>query len=184
MLIFSCSNNNVSQEQVEQKFELSDLNMDLNRLNFKLPQTLFTYANQTELVEQSDSKITGLLEEIDDIVNANQKITNVLFDISFEDGVAQLNYVHFLDVPNEDIIPVGDVSNTIFPNIDWDRLLNGASCPEGYTNNGSCSTSSCVSETAEAILTGEGGINSNGDCAEIRFNRGLLSVRICSRECD
>ncbi|MEN8880293.1 MAG: hypothetical protein ABF311_08980 [Polaribacter sp.] len=181
LLVSSCSKNQSVVEQDELNIDLSTIKLDLNKLKLNEPQVLFSYKNLEELKLQADSTIKELIEEIDDIVASNENITNVLFDLKFNKGVSTLDNVYFLDAKNREIINISENRDSQRIEFDWDSFLNGAPCPNGYTNNGSCSSASCISETTTTILTD--GLEGNGDCSEIRYNRGLVSVRICSRSC-
>jgi hypothetical protein len=178
MFLLACTEDGSDLKQQEVTIDLSHLKFNLESLDLKKPQMVYEYQNKTELKEKTAQFMTAIFEEIDGLIQSNSKITNVLFQLEFAKGIATLKEVYVLDGKNEVVIS-GPVGRT-----DWDALFNGARCPQGWDDNGSCSSASCVATTTQEILTDpDAGINSSGDCTQIQFNRGLLSVRICSRGC-
>jgi hypothetical protein len=177
-LLISCSDTETEVRNQELNIDLTQLKINLDSLHLGEAQVVFEYQTKKQLKEKSDAFIISIFEEIDGIIKSNSKITNVVFTLKFTKGTAILKDVYVLDAKNETVIS-DPPSKT-----DWDALWNGARCPQGWTDNGNCSSSSCVANTTQEILTDpDAGINSSGDCTQIQYNRGLLSVRICSRSC-
>lgn len=187
LTFYSCSENAEDVKQVESKKDFTKLNINFNNLDFNKSELLFTYRNIQDATEKSENFIKTINNEIDAVIKSNQDITNILYTLSLSDGKAVLEDVLILNAKDKLILNKPDADN--YKNksslgINWDAILNGAGCPSGWTDNGSCSTPDCVANTTEEILEDpDSGINSSGDCTEIRYNRGLLSVRICSRSC-
>lgn len=186
LTFFACNEDTTSTQLDETSIDLSNLRISLDGLNFNKPQIVFKYQNIKEAKEKASLFTKLIFDEIDEVIESDKKITNVLYTLKFEKGVAALEDVYVLNAKEKVIInsPNNNTLNRDPLDIDWESVLNGARCPAGWTNNGSCSSSSCVAETTQEILTdSDGGIGSSGDCVEVRYNRGLLSVRICSRSC-
>lgn len=181
---YACSNDNSDTQQEELQLELSDLKINLDALDFNKPQTVFTFKDQKDAKIKSNILITTISNEIDDIIASNDEITNVLFKLKFNNGKAILYDIYVLNAKKRIIIngTVNTAKNE--PSIDWESVMNGARCPSGWNDNGSCSSRNCIANTTAEILSDpDGGINSSGDCTQIQYNRGLFSVRICSTSC-
>lgn len=177
---FSCHDDATPIHQEEVAIDLSNLNIKLDQLDFSKPQLLFTYKNASDLTEKMQASNKEIAQEIDQLMQSKKDITNIVYNIKFSKGSAILTDFSLLDAKNK--IVLNDRQKDI-SDIDWDGIMNGAACPDGWTNQGSCASADCVSQTTEEILTGDGGINSSGDCVTVRYNRGLFGVRICSSGC-
>ena len=180
---FACSEDSSDIKQEELNLDLSNLKLELNELDFNNSQLAFNYRDNKEASEKSEEFIKIVFAEIDEMIKSNKEITNVLFKLNFSKGKAVMKDIYVLNGKDK-IVLNGSSSPKSVPNIDWESILNGASCPEGWTDNGTCSGRACIANTtAEILQDPDGGINSSGDCVEIQYNRGILSVRICSRSC-
>ncbi len=181
---FACSDEISSVKQEELNLDLSDLKLNLEELNFNKPHFIFEYQNSIDAKSKSDLFLKSAFDEIAEIKKSNKEITNVLFRLSFDKGIAKMENIYILNAKDRIILNApkgGNLNTKSLPYIDWDSLVNGGRCPEGWTDHGSCQTTSCVAETTQSILTDpNNGINSSGDNVTINYNRGLFGVRICS----
>lgn len=183
IILNACHDDNTLIDENDLSLDLSQLKISLQKLDLNKPQVVFSYKNAKEAQEKSQSFIKIISKEIDDLIESKEQVTNVLFTLSFKNSTATLRDIYVVNLKDKMVLNDSSLLKSS-TDTDWDSVLNGASCPDGWTDQGTCSGRKCIADTTAQILQDpEGGINSNGDCVEIQYNRGLLSVRICSKPC-
>lgn len=165
ILMISCS------KKDDFKDDLSLKNLDLTELNFGLNQKEFIV--NIDLNNQKDVSIFSdeLINEIDEII-AGQKNVYIKFTLVLDRKNKNLKITNFSK---------NEVVNSLNSKSFGDPLddLMG-SCPDGWTDEGNCSSAACVKKKIGAVLTK---VEGNGDCQRVQVSRGWVSAKICSQSC-
>lgn len=143
---------------------------------------LFEANNVGELNYHVDTTLHNFNQELEDIRAQHSNVDLILYNLTFNNNIAVVTDLYFLDTENEEVIDVFGTNSFGSPGL-WlavgDLLLG--KCPDGWTSAGSYSTSNGIANATKEILTP--GLQGNGDCVQIQYARGLLSVQICHRKC-
>ena len=155
-VLFSCSNDN--DELINQSF--SDLNFGLNK-----SQKVKLNLNDKKKVSKFSS---DLIDELDALINDNKKLLIQLeLRVSKESNLVIIERIKKID------------RSKLKRKSDPIEELMG-SCPDGWTNEGNCSSANCVKQKVASVLSK---IESKGDCWRVQVSRGVFSAKVCSQEC-
>lgn len=159
------------------KFDLSG--MDLSLDNF----VLFEAKDQAEFEHNLPKALAALNTEIEELKKKDTRIDLVLYKLTFENYKATISDVKFIDSKNKTFITIGDNNALSIPPSKWaeiEELVKGK-CPDGWIEGGTASSESGVAAITKQILAPN--LDSTGDCVQIQYARGLLSVKICFKKC-
>ena len=191
VFLMSCENegeeNLVEQKNVEQSSTVENA----ERLGETF--TLMTYSSLEELQDKLPDAIASIIDDAQDIIANDERITDAFINLRFSDGKAYIGEVVFYNQDNEEIVS-GQIldfntlfyeqisSTTTFP--DFSGLVG--SCPTGYTSVGTCDTlsskvKSCVTEKVATFMSNS--LNDIGDCANVQVSIGAFVTRICGKTC-
>jgi hypothetical protein len=182
----SCEKN---QELDEVKFK--DFKVNLSNAKITSNPYLIVYDDIPSLLDKLDSAIDDFYADILDEKNNDPRITDVLANIKFYDGKAIVTEIYFLDASKEELINglVFDETLGTYQQvntfINWDIVLNGASCPSGYSQVGSCNNvnnpENCISNALNQYLSAN--LTGIGSCVDVNIKVGLINTRICGKNC-
>ena len=144
---------------------------------------IFEAGNEEELKHHIDTTLKNFDDELEEIRRQYENVDLITYNLTFSNNKAFITNLYFLDTANQKVIDVFETTvNSVSP-VFWAgvvEILLGK-CPEGWTNNGSYSSEKGISAQTEKILVPS--LQKNGDCVDVRFARGLLSVQIFSKKC-
>ena len=155
-----------------------DLNLKNLKIDLKISDVLFEF-NQENLKNKTVEKMNNLTFESRLLLNENPKATNVIYNLTIKNNKVYIDNVSLINVNNKKIIKSVKYHSKIEP--DLDLLFNGARCPKGFSQVGSCSNVS--GETQECVggyLAGyfSENISGVGDCATVQVNVGYFNTRV------
>jgi hypothetical protein len=164
-LVISCNQN----EDYQDNLDLS--NLDFSELNFGL--------NEKEIVINIDLNNQKLINEFsNELINEIDELIDGKKDIYY-------NFTLILNKKNKSLKIINISKNQIYYTLhaksagDPIEDLMG-SCPDGWTDEGNCSSADCVKKKVGAVLTK---VESNGDCQRVEVSRGFISAKVCSQSC-
>lgn len=143
---------------------------------------LFEANNVGELNYHVDTTLHNFNQELEDIRAQHSNVDLILYNLTFNNNIAVVTDLYFLDTENEEVIDVFGTNSFGSPAL-WlavgDLLLG--KCPNGWTSAGSYSSESGIANATKEILAP--GLQGNGDCVQIQYARGLLTGQITQRKC-
>ncbi len=143
---------------------------------------LFKAYNSKELNGHIQKTLNGFNEELEAIRKKHPNVDLVVYKLNFKQNQAFVTDLYFLDTKSEKVIDVFESkTNSSFPSLTVLADIFLGKCPEGWTSDGSFSSKEGIATATEKILTS--GLNGSGDCVQIQYARGLLSVKVCHRKC-
>lgn len=165
ILMISCS------KKDDFKDDLSLRNLDLTELDFGLNQKEFIV--NIDFGNQKDVRVFSneLINEFDEMI-AGQKNIYYKFTLVLDRKNKLLKIVN---ISKNEISSTMNLKSFGDP---YDDLMG--SCPEGWTDEGNCSSAACVKKKIGAVLTK---VEGNGDCQRVQVSRGWVSAKICSQSC-
>jgi hypothetical protein len=179
------------QEDSVEKVDLTKMKIDLKNSKLNGEIKLFTFSNTKELISEIDEAINLITEDSKEIIKNNSEVTNVITNISFINGKAIISKILYVNYKTKKIIEGYELdtnSNTyalLSRKINWDEILGGGGCPNGYSQLASCGNFSdpqtCVGNAIQTYLSAN--ISGPGDCANVQVNVGALNTRVCGRTC-
>ncbi len=172
LLIFSaCQNEEVNDPgNLTQDINLAatdlDLGLDLSQAVMTIDLSDLSSTNQIQLI--SDYALE-FFDEIGDILDGPEPVSAIAFSIKVEKELATLYNFEKVGKPL--------VAQNSQGGLESDGY---ARCPEGWSHVATCVSRTCVADALEEALAG---IQSAGDCQELRVERAIFNAKICSRDC-
>lgn len=165
VLIISCSENDVPQDNLDlSNLDFSELTFGLNEKEIAVNIDL---SNQREIKKFSNE----LINEIDEMIDGKKDIY-YNFTLIVDEKSKSLKIIN---------ISKKQIENSLYAKSAGDPIedLMG-SCPDGWTDEGNCSSADCVKEKVSDVLTE---VEGNGDCRRVQVSRGFFSAKVCSQSC-
>ena len=191
--LYACSNdeaNNPQQENIEQTSNLQsksegEINMSSKSFTPFTTDTivLFEAANVEELNAHIDGTFKEFNNELEAIRVEFPNVDLVTYNLTFKNNKAIITDLYFLDTAAEVVVDVFENGTNSVPSTFWEgvaEVLLGK-CPNGWTSKGAYSSEEGLSEATKQVLAPN--LDSNGDCIQLQYARGLLSVQLCYRTC-
>lgn len=181
----SCSQNetlNDSKESNAKDLDLQNLRLNLGDLDFKTDSIiLFQVNNESDLNREMNTTFKEFIEELDEIVASDRGVDHYTFDLNFDQGRALITNIYFFNTENQKFVDVFETGNAPSCVACALEAIFMGSCPDGWTNAGSCSSAACISATLAQYMTPA--LSASGGCIMTHTSRGLVSVRICIKSC-
>ena len=183
MLAFavSCTEDTQNQEVLDsQNFHFNSLK---NSLDFQISKVAFEYSNTSDLETKVALFSKQLVQESLELVREKEsKIGYVTTYLSFDNKAASIEGFAYYDKQGKLLESSFADQRNSDP---LEELLDGASCPSGYTRLGRCSnfgnTQACVGEYLADYLSEN--LDSVGDCANVQISVGTLNTTVCGKTC-
>lgn len=165
VLMTNCSKN----EDYHDELDLS--NLDFTELNFGFNKKEITVKIDLNNQKQVNQFSNELISEIDKLI-AGEKDVYYNFTLILDRKNNRLKIIN---------ISRNQINNSLYSRSAGDPIedLMG-SCPEGWTDEGNCSSADCVKKKVGAVLTK---VEGNGDCQRVEVSRGWISAKVCSQSC-
>jgi len=144
---------------------------------------LFEAANLAELNAHVDGTLKEFDEELEAIRVEFPNVDLVTYNLTFKNHKAIITDLYFLDTDAEVVVDVFENGTNSVPFGFWEgvaEVLLGK-CPNGWTSKGSYSSEEGLANATKQILAPN--LDSTGDCVQLQYSRGLLSVQLCYRTC-
>ena len=169
--------NDLSKEDVGYKLNLNDFTP------FKTDTiVLFKAYTAKELNSHIKNTLNSFNDELEEIRKKYPNADLVVYKLNFKQNQAFVTDLHFLDTKAKKVIDVFDNKiNSTFPSLIGIADLLLGKCPEGWTSGGSFSSKEGIATATEKILSPS--LKGSGDCVQIQYARGLVSVQVCHRKC-
>lgn len=157
--------------------------------------TFMTYSSMQELQDKLPRAISLMLDDAQDIIAQDTRVTDAFINIKFSSGKAYLSEIVFYDSNKDEIIRGNilnfdnmtyyPITNSTFP-ILWSGLVGN--CPTGYSSVGTCNTlegaealKACVTSKVAAYMSAS--LSDIGDCANVQVSIGTFTTRVCGKKC-
>lgn len=144
---------------------------------------LFEAANIAELNAHVDGTLKEFDEELEAIRVEFPNVDLVTYNLTFKNNKAIITDLYFLDTDAEVVVDVFENGTNSVPSGFWEgvaEVLLGK-CPNGWTSKGSYSSEEGLANATKQILAPN--LDSTGDCVQLQYSRGLLSVQLCYKTC-
>ncbi len=162
ILASSCSND----QRLNDNIDLD--NLDLSELTIGLNKDIIVNLNLSNTKEVNNF-VSSLLDETDELVKGDEK-KMITFQLIVNSNNNNITITNFKEVVlSENLEYRGDPIEDIM-----------GSCPEGWNDEGNCSSEACVRRKITSVLSE---IDGAGDCRRIQVSRGYISAKVCSQQC-
>lgn len=185
--LVSCSQEDkVNESNSNQKTELDgQFKMSLDNFTPFSTDTivLFEAANVSELEDHINNTLGDFDDELDGIKAEYSNVDFVTYKLTFANNKAIVTDLYFLDTQSQVVVDVFE-KYTASSIPDFGAIMGEylfGKCPNGWTSEGSYSSKDGIAKATERILTPN--LDSSGDCVQIQYARGVLSVQICYKKC-
>lgn len=184
---FSCD-----KQDDESKVDMKNVKIDLSSARFGSNPVLLRYADIPELLRNLETLTNSVISDSHDIMATDRRISNVISFVNFKDGRAILTKVYYVDEVNRVVIggyilneETGTYTTIAYGEPNWDAIINGGGCPQGYSQLASCENlnnpQGCVGNAVSTYMSAH--LSSIGDCVTVQVNVGALNTRVCGKIC-